>query len=118
MYVFAIGHSPLDAALAVKTGVPIPAVDPVFMVQYANGSPTGVKRELEWKDTSMKEEERPHRRPKVAPKPFDPSPSTNSSSKKRRVRCMECPACLRLEDCGVCSNCKWVGLGGIRGGAR
>ncbi len=27
---------------------------------------------------------------------------------KRRVRCMECSACLRKQDCGKCDHCKWV----------
>ena len=25
---------------------------------------------------------------------------------KRRVRCMQCPACLTTEDCGKCVHCK------------
>ena len=105
------GDGPLGAALAMKVGTPPPVVAPVSSEQCANGSPVGVKREQQWSYSSMKPDEKPHRRPKVAPKPFDPSPSTDSPAKKRRVRCMECPACLRLEDCGVCSNCRWAGLG-------
>ena len=27
-------------------------------------------------------------------------------SRKRGVRCMDCPACLRTEDCGTCVFCK------------
>ena len=35
------------------------------------------------------------------------SPLPNGQpARKRRVRCMECPACLRSEDCGSCVFCK------------
>ena len=48
-------------------------------------------------------------------------PSSRSSSpavqltlsgqlRKRRVRCMKCPSCLRQDDCGKCANCKCVEL--------
>lgn len=105
-----------DGALAVKVEIAAPVVAPVRSEQRANGSPIEMKGDPEWTYSSMKADQKPHRRPK-APKPFDPSPSSDSPAKKRRVRCMECPACLRLDDCGVCSNCRWAGLGTAVGGA-
>ena len=36
----------------------------------------------------------------------DPGGKSPSSARKRGVRCMECPPCLRLEDCGSCIYCK------------
>ena len=34
------------------------------------------------------------------------SPGGPQPPRKRGVRCMECPACLRTEDCGSCVFCK------------
>lgn len=34
------------------------------------------------------------------------SPSGQQQPRKRGVRCMDCPACLRVDDCGACVFCK------------
>ena len=34
------------------------------------------------------------------------SPGGLNPTRKRGIRCMECPACLRTEDCGSCVFCK------------
>lgn len=31
---------------------------------------------------------------------------TGVNLRKRGTRCMECEACMRLDDCGKCTNCR------------
>ncbi len=45
-------------------------------------------------------------RPKIAPRPLPGEDSSDGPLRKRGVRCMECPACLRKEDCGKCEMCR------------
>ena len=46
------------------------------------------------------------KRPKVPKRPAPLLSEIESPLRKRGVRCMDCPACLRADDCGKCSNCK------------
>ena len=57
----------------------------------------------EWTE---EEEIRRTKRPKVPKRPVPLLSEMESPLRKRGVRCMECPACLRADDCGKCSNCK------------
>lgn len=43
-------------------------------------------------------------RPKIPPRPH--FIAEDGHIRKRGVRCMECPACLRKDDCGQCEMCK------------
>ena len=43
-------------------------------------------------------------RPKIAPRPH--VPDYDGPLRKRGVRCMECPACMRKDDCGQCEMCR------------
>ena len=45
--------------------------------------------------------------PPSSPRLATPLPNrTGVAIRKRGVRCMECPSCLRKDDCGKCQNCK------------
>ena len=57
--------------------------------------------------SSVRQSQRP-RCPSKKTTPLVESASTPSGqpSRKRGVRCMDCPACLRTEDCGTCIFCK------------
>ena len=42
-----------------------------------------------------------------SPRPL-PAQKSGVPLRKRGTRCMECEACMRLNDCGKCANCKSV----------
>ena len=52
--------------------------------------------------------------PEYTPKPVRPKQAPKSVIRdvypgvvrKRRTRCLECPACLRSDDCGACEFCR------------
>ena len=45
-------------------------------------------------------------RPKMPPRPLLIEDGSDVPLRKRGVRCMECVACLRKEDCGQCEMCR------------
>lgn len=71
---------------------------------------SGMEREVdmegEWE--RKKGDVRRTKRPKAPKRPIPLLLESESQSplRKRGVRCMECPACLRADDCGKCSNCR------------
>ena len=71
-----------------------------------SGMERGVDMEGEWE--RRKGDVRRTKRPKAPKRPIPLLLESESQSplRKRGVRCMECPACLRADDCGKCSNCR------------
>lgn len=73
-----------------------------------------VKMECEEEEVKTKAEsrleasQRHSQRPKVPRKVSLPGEPTAESGpgRSRRVRCMQCPACLQMTDCGKCVHCK------------
>ena len=45
-------------------------------------------------------------RPKIPPRQYSNLGGEDAPLRKRGVRCMECPACLRKDDCGKCEMCR------------
>lgn len=60
-----------------------------------------------WEAESSAKSARKSSRPKMPSRPYVPEDGGHDGPlRKRGVRCMECPACLRKEDCGQCEMCK------------
>lgn len=58
-----------------------------------------------WEAESAHKSARKSARPRVPSRPHFEEPH-DGPLRKRGVRCMECPACLRKDDCGQCEMCK------------
>lgn len=67
-----------------------------------------------WEVEVISKSARKTSRPKMPPRQFTFG-EDNGRLRKRGVRCMECPACQRKDDCGKCEMCrdkkKFGGLG-------
>ncbi len=58
-----------------------------------------------WETESQSKSARKSARPKVFSRPYVPE-DYDGPLRKRGVRCMECSACLRKDDCAKCEMCK------------
>ena len=58
-----------------------------------------------WEVELMPKSVRKTGRPKAPPRPHF-SEDHDGPLRKRGVRCMECPACFRKDDCGECEMCR------------
>lgn len=59
-----------------------------------------------WEAESVSKTSRKSTRPKAPPRPHFLDEGRSGPIRKRGVRCMECPACMRKDDCGRCEMCK------------
>lgn len=55
-------------------------------------------------DAAISKSARKYSRPKVTQR--SQAYEEDAPIRKRGVRCMECPACMRKDDCGQCEMCK------------